>query len=229
MDKTSSLAQIIINQHVYLEDIDPNFITLILNGKNNHNVLLLLDGYDEYTPGTNKDMDKVIKQGIGNCCVVLTSRPGFLDKQIRDKFHGEVIIEGFSEESIKLCTSKYLQSEDKSTKLLREARNAGIDDLLRVPIILLMTCVVYDERQMLPKRKTELVKIIFEMSLNRTTIKIFNTKSYTIGSIEILLLGKFSWQSLQHHVNQLLLNQVSCKKERKKVHLDLLQVIIYIT
>ena len=69
MDKTSRLAQLIINQHVYLEDTDPNFITLILKGKTNHNVLLLLDGYDEYNPGTNQDIDKLVNQGIGNCLI----------------------------------------------------------------------------------------------------------------------------------------------------------------
>ena len=37
-------------------------------------------------------MDKVIKQGIGKCFVILTSRPGFLDKQIRDNFDGEITV-----------------------------------------------------------------------------------------------------------------------------------------
>ena len=72
-----------------------------------------------------------------------------------------------------------------------------------------MTCVVYDEREMLPNKKTELVKTIFEMCMNRTTLKLSNRKSYDVESIEILLLGKFSWQSLQNDVKQLSLNKVS--------------------
>ena len=143
VDKTSSLAQfLIINQHVNIEDIDPNFITFILKGKTKHNVLLLLDGYDEYSPGTNQDIDKLVNQGIGKCLIILTSRPGFLDKEIRDKFDGEITIEGLSEENIKLCSSNYLQSEEKSDELLQQAKDAGIYNLLRVPIILLMACVV---------------------------------------------------------------------------------------
>ena len=213
MDKASSLSEIIIDQHGYLEDTHSNIITFILNGKTNYNVLLLIDGYDEYKPGTNKDIDKVIEQGIGNCTVVLTSRPGFLGKQIKDKFDDEIILGGFNEKNIKLCTSKYLQSEEKSLKLLREAKNAGIDDLLRVPIILLLTCVVYDERQMLPNRKTELVRIIFEMLINRTTHKSSERKSQEMKNIEMLLLGKYSWQSLQNNVNQLLLNKVNYQEE----------------
>ena len=207
VDKTSSLAQIIINQHV-LEEVDSNFITLILKGNTNHNVLLLIDGYDEYTPGTNKNIDKVIKHGFGNCYVVLTSRPGFLDKQIRDTIDGEIIIEGFSDENIKLCSSKYLQSIEKSGELLKQAKDVGIYELLRVPIVLLMTCVVFDEKQMLPLSKTDLATTIFKLSMDRTTLKMFKRKSQDMENIDILLhtLGEFSWQSLQNDVNQLLLN-----------------------
>ena len=208
VDKSSSLTQLITNQHVYLDDIDPDFMTFILKGKTNHRVLLLLDGYDEYTPGTNKDMDKVINQGVGKSFTILTSRPGFLDKKLKDKYDEYVKIQGLSNENIKLCSSKYLQSEDKSDKLLNEANAAGIGDLLRVPIILLMTSVVYDERQMLPKRKTELVKTVVEMCVKRTTLKSKSRKSYNFDSSEMLLLGKFSWQSLQNDVRQLSLNKV---------------------
>ena len=212
MDKTSSLAQLIINQHVYLEDTGPNLITSILKGETKHNILLLLDGYDEYSPGTNQDIDRLVNQGIGNCLMILTSRPGYLDKQIRNRFHGEITIEGFSEENIRLCTSKYLQSKERSNRLLQQANQTGIDDLLRVPIVLLMTCVVYDEREMLPNKKTKLVQTIFEMFMKRTTLKSSSRKSYDVESIELILLGKFSWHSLKNDVNQLLLNKVSSEK-----------------
>ena len=228
VNKTSNLAQIIINQHVYLDGIDPNFIISILERKTNRNVLLLLDGYDEYSPGTNQDIDKLVNQGIGNCLIILTSRPGFLDKEIRAKFDGEITIEGFSEKNIKLCSSKYLESEEKSEKLLQQAKDAGIDDLLRVPIVLLMACVVYDEREMLPNKKTELVRTIFEMFMNRTTLKPFNRKSYNVESVEMIVLGKFSWHSLQNDVNQLLLNKVRYEKQYLKLYLFHLICTTYI-
>ena len=174
VDKTSSLAQIIIDQHPYIEDVDSNFITFILKGKMSHSVLLLIDGYDEYTPGTNTDIDKVISLGIGTCFVILTSRPGYLNKQIRDTFDGEIIIEGFSDKSIKVCISKFLQSSEKSDKLLLQAKNTCINDLLKIPIILLMTCVIFEEKQVLPQRKTDFVRIIFDLCMDRTTLKVFN-------------------------------------------------------
>ena len=210
MDSVSCLAKLIITQHYDLKNLDNKYISDFVEGKTHAKVLLLLDGYDEYTPGTNKDIDHAISHGIGKCFVILTTRPGFLEKQDIDRFDKHLYIEGFSEENIKLCSSNYLQSKKKSNELLKQARDIGINDLLNIPIVLLMTCVVYDEKKMLPKSKTELLRTIFELSMDRSTLKIFKKKSSELNDIGSLLntLGEFSWQSLQNDVQQLLINKV---------------------
>ena len=207
----TQLHDIVISQHERLENVDHRILSNILHGNSNYNVLLLLDGYDEYTPGTNANIDKVITQGTGNCFTILTSRPGFLDKTIRDKFDAEVKVEGFNKEQMEYCAFNYLQNNQKATELVQQAKTIGIDDLLRIPIVLLMTCVVYDEKQKLPERKTELLGTLFELMMDRTTIKQkFDRKSRDIENIDTLLqkLGEFSWKSLQQNVMQLLLNKV---------------------
>ena len=212
VDNASTLAELIIRQHDYLELADPNFITSLLKSKTEKMVLLLIDGYDEYTPGTNKDIDNLVKNGIGTCFVILTSRPGFLDKQIRDMFDGEIIIKGLSKENIRKGAERYLQSEEKGDKLLEQAQHIGVHELLKVPITLLMTCVVFSQKKELPKSKTELVKTIFQLSMDRSTLKLLNKKSQDMDNIDTLLntLGDFSWQSLQNDVKQLLLDKVNC-------------------
>ena len=70
-----SLVDMIITEHDQLEKSDAYLIKSVLNGQTSHKVLLLLDGYDEYTPGINSDIDKVIQSGIGKCLTILTSRP----------------------------------------------------------------------------------------------------------------------------------------------------------
>ena len=104
VDKLSSLARLIVAQHDKLKPQDTNDIDTILEGKTNHRVLLLLDGYDEYKPGMNKDIDRAIEHSIGNCFLILTSRPDlpsgkkhYVSREIRDKMDAEVIIEGFNE------------------------------------------------------------------------------------------------------------------------------------
>ena len=141
-------------------------------------MLLILDGYDEYQPGTNQQIDRAIRSTIGNCFLIVTSRPDlpskegqYISKEIRDRMDGEVIIEGFTEESIKKCSDQYLESEEKSELMLKQAEEIGICHLLKVPIVLLMVCVLFAEHSSLPKTRTKIVGQIFELIIHRTILK----------------------------------------------------------
>ena len=172
----------------------------------------MLDGYDEYEPGTNKDIDEAIEFTIGNCFLILTSRQGsYLSKRIRDTMDGEILIEGFSEEVILECSTKYLGSKEKSEEMLKQAEQAGIHSLLHIPIILIVTVVVFVEEKSLPKTKTDIYKTIFRLVMDRTTLKTFGCKSEHIIKLAELLdtLGELSWAALQNDVQQLLLKRVS--------------------
>ena len=83
-NKSSTLVDLITSQHDKLNHHDVQALISILNGRTNHKVLLLMDGYDEYEPGTNREVDKAIEMTLGNCLLLLTSRPGFLKKPLRD-------------------------------------------------------------------------------------------------------------------------------------------------
>ena len=205
------LAEIIKKQYEELEEISTEYIESILKGKTGHRVLLMLDGYDEYKVGTNTDIDKAIRVKIGNCFLILTSRLGeYLKKDDRNGMDGEIVIEGFSKENIKVCSTNYLKSHEKRDEMLRQAKETGIDVLLHIPIILVMTVVVFIQEESLPKTKTGIYETIFRLSMDRTTLKTFGCKSANISKISELLyaLGELSWNALQSDVQQLLLKQV---------------------
>ena len=209
--KDQSLGKIIKAQHEELEDTPTEYIESILQGKTGHRILLMLDGYDEYTPGTSRDIDRAIRVKTGNCFLILTSRPGeYLKKEDRNGMDGEIIIEGFSEQNIKECSTKYLKSKASSEEMLRQAEKTGIYVLLHIPIILVMTVVVFVKKKSLPKTKTEIYKTIFQLAMDRTTLKTFGCKSADISKLEDMLytLGEFSWNALQDDVQQLLLKKV---------------------
>ena len=219
IDKSSTLEQLIVAQHGKLKPEDTANIAAILEGKTNHRVLLLLDGYDEYKPGTNKDIDGAIEHSIGNCFLILTSRPDlpsgkehYVSREIRNKMDGELIIEGFSDENIRNCSLQYLESQDMTVKMISEAKNVGIYDLLKIPIVLLMICVVYFKERSLPKTKTKIYGKIFEMMIDRTALKRFDPGWYADAKehLDVLLcaLGELSWNALQNDVQQLLLKKV---------------------
>ena len=60
-NKTSSLAELIVAQHEKLAHGEIKYLEAILKGKTKHRVLLIMDGYDEYKPGVNKDIDRAIE------------------------------------------------------------------------------------------------------------------------------------------------------------------------
>ena len=233
VDKESSLAKLIVAQHGKLRRKDTDKIEAILEGETNHRVLLILDGYDEYQPGTNADIDRAIEHSVGNCFLILTSRPDplssakhYLSNNIRNKMDGEVTINGFDEENIKKCSVQYLGDEQKSSKMINQAKKVGIYDLLKIPIILLMTCAIYFEHQSLPNSKTKIYTQIFEMIIDRTAIKAFKP-GYCADIRDCLdellaALGELSWKALQNDIQQLLLKKVKTHQccfylEHKKV------------
>ena len=216
MDENCSLAELVVDEHD-LQREDVELVKLILTD-NKHKVLLLFDGYDEYTPGTNTELDTAIKKTVGKCFLILTSRPqdrkNFTGK-IKKKMDGEVVIEGFSEKNIKKCCSRYLGSKREAKQILKEAsKKADLYKLLHVPIILLMTSVLYNEgeQKLLPERKTQLYDDIYEFLMDRSTLKPNNYGCYSsdIPNIDDMLhtLGKFAWEALKNNDKQLLIKKV---------------------
>ena len=179
VNKTSSLAELIKLQHEQLKDVPTEKIKSILQGKTEKEVkvALLFDGYDEYQPGCNKDIDQALESGVGNCFLVLTSRPGYVGDEIRRKMDYEVTIEGLSVENIKKCSKLYMDCKEKSADMLKQAKSVGIfkpkgsifhriflsssmidHALLRIPIMLLMTCFIYEENRSLQNTRTNILK-----------------------------------------------------------------------
>ena len=213
VDENCSLAELVADEHD-LENEDIPLLQNLLKGKTKHKVLLLLDGYDEYTPGTNTELDRAIERTLGKCFIILTTHPHDdtdFNRRIRDKMDGEVVIEGFSEENIKKCCSQYLGSKTESEILLEDAKKkAHIYELLKVPSMLLMTTVLYkeNEEKSLPKRRTELYENLYEFLTDRSTLKPNNFGCYSaeIPNIQTMLqtLGKFAWEALQRDIDLLI-------------------------
>ena len=157
--------------------------------------------------------------GVGRCVLILTSRPEYVSKEIKAQMDGHIIIEGFSLKNVVRCTQLFLESKQRTEELLSQALRAGIfnpyvpclDSILRVPIVLLMTCVIFDEQNALPPTETEIIGSVFRMLMDRSTLKTLGCKSSEIPNIEELLytLGRFSWDAFQKDVGQLLLSKVS--------------------
>ncbi len=214
------LEHVIMKQHGRLETekVSPSEVKAILQGETNSNILLMFDGYDEYTQGCNDDIDKILQNGKDNCLVIVSSRSGDFLHPIKSCMDEEVKITGFSEENIIKCAEQYLGSEQSRQDFLSQAEIAGIHSggrsryagLLHIPIILLMACAVFIENKCLPSKKTELFGQVVHMSISRTTLKTMGKTASEVQNLHDLLfkLGKLAWEALNKENKQLLLYKV---------------------
>ena len=77
--------------------------------------------------------------------------------------------------------------------MITKAKAAGIDELLRIPDVLTMLCVLHvDENESLPETKTAIVWEIIQMYRERA-----KEKEHDITDEMLLVLGEVSWGALQ--------------------------------
>ena len=213
VNTNDSLGNIILEQHGRLKSmkVSSQEIETILNEEKD--ILLLLDGFDEYTSGTNDDIDNLLLCGRGNCLVLVSSRPGSFLKEIKDSSDEEVQITGLSEKNVKKCAAQNLADATKCAAFLKQADTADLEDLLRVPIILYMACAVFEEHESLPSNRTKIFEKIVDMSISRTTLKTMGKTGKDVENLHDLKvkLGKLAWEALNKPTRKLLLSKVSFK------------------
>ena len=197
-----SLEEVIIRQHNL--DVKPSAIKFILQ---NTNSLIVLDGYDEYTKSTNHHIDEIVSGERESGFVLITTRSrDYMTKQDHDQMDGEVQFRGLSDESVIKYAQRYLDSKEKLNILIVKANEAEIHELLRIPIVLLLVCVVFLEEESLPKTKTDIVWKIIKMFRKRAA-----AKGHQIDDKVLFFLAELSWLALQKETQQLLINQVGLK------------------
>ncbi len=203
------LSDIIAEQHGLSKIVSGSEIDSLLHGQTDKsaNIILLLDGYDEYTKGTNTEIDKLLEEVMLNILCVFTSRPGNFLKPLENQVDGELVITGFSKENTKRFVELYLGPESWED-FMQQARTSGIIELLSIPIIVRMTCFLYSGNHSLPDNRTDLFQEVVYKTIDRTLLK--SKTEFSRDRIDVLLtmLGELSWKALQKSSKQLLINKV---------------------
>ena len=184
----------------------------ILEGKTNHNVLLILDGYDKYIPGTNKNIDMVVEMGLKSGSVIITCCYGdYLHGQVQKQMDAVVDITGFYGTKPEEWAELYLGSTTRRKDMYEQYK-----DLLphciefTRPIFILMASVIYIEKNLPLKTETEVLCNVQEMILKRKSMEYFGCPPSELKDFEtwLRILGEISWKSLQKDVRQHLLDKV---------------------
>ncbi len=212
VNDNSSIANIIINQHAGLSanNVNEEEICKILTGTFRTKPLILIDGYDEYRKGTNPEIDSALKKGnLWNCWIILTSRPFQEVDLLKPYFDAEAVITGFNEENVQNYASKFLEDEGKGVTLLSLARTNTIIDILQIPLILQMTCVIFMSDKSVPESKTEAARSIVNLSIQYAAQRQSGVRLEPEEVEELMFkLGEKAWKSLRTNEQQLLLDKV---------------------
>ena len=203
------LENIIVQQHKGLKgnDVQPAEIKAILRNQAKKKIVIILDGHDEYQPGTNSDIDHLIKREyLRNCGIVLSSRETDRLPEIREYMDTEMEIKGFDEDGVKKYASRYLGSKQKCQELLQktwktETKNYGI---LHIPIFLQMICVLFNDDGFsdILKGPTAILSEVVSRCPNWESIRKRGKKRMDSATDAILKLGRLAIKGLQRDRHQ---------------------------
>ena len=181
VSKCQSLKEVIRLSSVFAKE-DKHMTEGLVDyiSKNQEKVLLIFDGYDEYRIGRNSEIYEIFSgNSLRSCCVLITTRISRADElrggaaRRKDALYAEIT--GFSEVDRKDFMRRFLDSEEVS-KLQDHLKRRKLDELAKVPLLLLFFCTLWKREQSkhFPKTKTSLymaiVQFIFDHSQSEQSL-----------------------------------------------------------
>ena len=163
-------------------------------------VLLILDGYDEYSAGKQSPVDEIWKRNqLSDCCVIVTSRQMTTNK-LREPSDAQFEINGFDDKRQQEFARRFLKDADDVRKFRDYLREQDLKDLAEIPLLLLLLCLLWKEKDSkeLPKKRVEIfnqfVKTLFHhMREKQSAESVFSIEDY---SDELYALGRSAFEAL---------------------------------
>ena len=200
VSKCQSLEDVIRMSNVFAKEdkyMTDGLIDYITN--NQEKVLLIFDGYDEYRSGCSSEIYEIFRgSGLRSCCVLITTRISKAD-ELRglEDLHAEIT--GFSEEDRRDFMRRFL-ADDEAFALYRHLLDRNLQELTKVPLLLLFFCTLWKRGQskVFPKSKTELYTYIIQFIINHSHIKRSPPHYVNLQSSKEILseIGKVALQGL---------------------------------
>ena len=200
VSKCQSLKDVISFSNVFAKEdkyMTEGLVEYISN--NQEKVLLIFDGYDEYRCGRNSEIYEIFSgNSLRSCCVLITTRISKAD-ELRggEDLHAEIT--GFSEVDRIVFMRRFLSSEEVR-KLMIHLYERKLNELAKVPLLLLFLCTLWKKGQskQFQKTKTKLYTDIIEFVLNHSHSKQSPPHYVEVTSCKEILseIGKVALQGL---------------------------------
>ena len=171
--------------------------------QNQEKVLLVLDGFDEYSADKSSPIHHIWRGSLlRDCMTIVTTRPSKED-ELRKPSHVQFQISGFTNEQIKQFAEKFFSHRkditDEFTKFLTERKLWG---MAKIPLLLLMLCLTWKKRdhscQEQSQSRADLYERFFQTLLDHVAAK---TSGHGFTSLDeykddLTKLGKVAYDAL---------------------------------
>ena len=170
--------------------------------QNQEKVLLILDGYDEYSGGKSSLIHQIWRGSqLRDCCVMITTRP-VKEDELRVPSHAQFELNGFdSWEQKKQFASKILPDEEDVEGLLEYLRKHDLEEMAEIPLLLLMLCLLWKEKKhQLPTSRAEIyvefIQTLLDHMATKDSDNVATDKSIDEYQEELSKIGKLAFDAL---------------------------------
>ncbi|CAH3184190.1 unnamed protein product, partial [Porites lobata] len=116
--------------------------------RHQENVLLILDGYDEYVH-SEASQSPVLqiweRKQLRNCCVIITSRD-MKGEELKSSSDAQFEINGFDRERQEEFARRFLKDDQDVEEFFEYLVQQDLEDIAKIPIVLLMLSLVWKEK-----------------------------------------------------------------------------------
>ena len=181
--------------------------------QNQQKVLLILDGYDEYSAEKSSPVHQIWRSSqLRDCVVVVTTRPTKED-ELRPPSHAQFEINGLdSLDKIQNFASKFLSDPKNIAEFINYIYKQNLVGMAEIPLLLLMLCLLWKDkgRQGLPTSRADLYESFFQTLFNHVAAKNSEQIFTSIDEYkeDLSKLGKLAFDALLEDCLYLKLNKL---------------------
>ena len=184
--------------------------------RNQEEVLLILDGYDEYNCAGEQSPVRDIWESnlLRDCHVIMTTRQSKGD-ELRCPSHVQFEIKGFkSKDQIKAFARKFLKDKETVDKFVKDLEEKDLEDIAKIPLLLLMLCLLWNGKHQrgLPKSKAGIYTDFIQTLLDHLIEKDADSRQFrNVNDCkeELCELGKFAFSALLQDNLSFLVSELS--------------------
>ena len=166
--------------------------------RNQQKVLLIFDGYDEYSAEKSSPVHLIWKGSqLRDCTLLVITRPLKKD-ELRPGSHAEFEICGFDDLQVEKFAFKFLRDKTEVNNFTEFLHERDLWGLAKIPLLLLMLVLSWKKYQGPLTSRSDLHYKFCQTLLDHVTAK---TSDETLGSMDeyredLVKIGELAWQAL---------------------------------